>query len=354
MKNALIVDFSNLAARAFWAVNLKTSDGRHSGLVYGMLRMLFNKIQGLNITSVYICMDRKPYWRNLVFPEYKKGRRKSQDLMGDYYDDYIEQLEDMNRLLPALGFYCLAYKGMEADDIAAAFVFKFKDQYDNLYTYSGDHDWFQLVGGKVKHIQPKIKSDDIIISENNFSEIVGVKDTNTFLDILCFAGDHGDAIPSIFATRNGTEEEGYYWEEPARVISESKIKKILASPYNETKNLLEGKINPVKGIGPKTEILFSKISDIQRERFKINKKLINLQNGKEKLEALRELKNEFEIPKHNENMLAHIIQKYELSSVRITKDFPYYYINIGKYKEKPVINKSKFMNLLKESREWRL
>ena len=346
-ENILLVDYSNLVARTFYAFNTMTADGLHSGMYFGTLKVLANKIKKHNISRVFICMDKKPYWRTLVLPEYKAGRKGLASSLGDTYESYIEQINDLNTTLNHLQFDMFAHKGYEADDIIAAAVYKYKKN-NNVFIYSSDHDFLQLIDKNVTFIKPKMKVNDIIYNERNFEEMMKMT-PQEYLDILCFSGDPSDAIPSVFGVRDGDEESGYYWKNPPRVFSEKKAIAILSSKYNTVENLLEGKINPVKGVGPKTNELFLTADTKKlKEAFERNKKLINLLNGDDKLEGMSNIPNQFSPKDVKISVAKHFFSKYECNTLHISDDWPFFVADGGKGNGKmiPVVNKNNFSSLL--------
>lgn len=351
MKNILIVDFNNLIIRCHFTFSLSTSDGKNSGMFYGVLKMLDNKIRRYKIDKCIIAFDKKPYWRKLIFPEYKHGRTGMANLIGEgFIEDFYEQLDDLKNILPNLGFYCFSYDGWEADDIAAAFSWKFSKN-NNIYLYSGDHDWIQLVRPNVTVVKAKTKIQDEEYTLDNFEDMVGVSPED-YVEVLSIAGDGGDYIPSIFANRI-EDETGVYWKNPPRIISENKVLRILKNPYNTVENLLNKKINPVKGIGKQTEDLFLNITKKELDAYNRNKKLVNLRDGEEKYNSIISNKNEFENIqiKYSKKIVKNYFDKWECKNLYLKAEddtWPYYYsIEHNKRTETVDIDKNNFLNLLK-------
>lgn len=342
-KNILLVDFNNLIARTYYAFNTTTTTGIHSGLFFGTLKLLINKISKHNIDKVIVCMDRRPYWRSLILPEYKATRKGFADSLGDNYESFKEQSEDIQLCLGHIDFDIMSFRSFEADDLISALVYRYKNN-NNIFIYSGDHDFLQLVQNNVNFVRPKANGNDLIYTNDNFKEMVGVTQ-ETYLQTLIFAGDSGDEVPSVFAVKNGTQEEGYYWEEPKRVFSENKAMAILS--VNKVENLLEGKINPVKGIGQKTYDLFLKADkSTLLKNYERNKKLVDLTNGKDKFEAILNVQNDFTQKEVKISVITHLFSKYECNSLKIISTWPYITDRSSAQSEVPKINKNNFASLL--------
>ncbi len=347
MKKILLVDSSNLSARSFFAFTTQTSQGDHSGMFYGSLLMVENKIRQFGIDDCYICMDRKPYWRTTIFPEYKIGRVGITSKMDpDTAQSFNEQRDDLVTFFSNSGMNTIAIPTFEADDVIAALAWKLSKN-NKVYIYSGDHDFLQLVGPNITFIKAKQRVSDEIYNENKFIEQYGIT-PEQYTQVLAIGGDAGDGIPSMFATKNGTEETGYYWENPSRIFSHGKIISIIKN--NSVENLLEGKMNPVKGVGSRTENLFLNINEKNIKRYKDNLKLVNLRDGKEKFEAILTMKNQYPKSDIKKGVMTHLLEKYECNSMYLIDKFPYYKVNNkSDSKELPKTNGRSLFELMKKS-----
>ena len=348
MKRILFVDFSNISMKAHFSTNRTTEDGRMAGCFYQTLRMIGTRIEKYRIDKVCILFDRKKYWRSIVLPEYKAGRTSSEDLFGDTLADFVEQRDDLGRVMTSLGWSCFAYKSLEADDLASGLCygidqsFKKKDEDYHIFLLSSDHDWKMLINDHVSIIKTKGSGHDEIINIKNLEEHIGLPDVETYLDALSIAGDKSDSIPSIFGKLEETADGEKIWKDPPRIMSVGKVTKLLASPHNTTESLLEGNVNSVHGVGTKTEDLFLNITPTQREYFERNKKIIDLTNKKEKWDnAMMTKKNEFPNKVKKTEKLTHMLfDKYECITFKVISDFPGFYVNEGARKDKVKVSNS--------------
>jgi 5'-3' exonuclease len=351
----MLVDASNLIARTHFAFNTRTSKGVSSGMFYGTIRNLYTKIMKYDIDKVLICYDKKPYWRSTVFPQYKMDRRPMEETMGTTMEEYVEQKHDLQKVLPMF-FDCLSFPGYEADDLIAAYAWKLVNEGEEVIVYSSDHDFLQLINNKVSILKTGYKTDTII-NEKNYYEKAGVFNNEQLLAAFGIAGDNSDNIPSMFAKPSIQEDGSILWIEPKtgknRAITFSKALKIVSSPYNKIEDLLNGKMNPVKGIGNTVENMFLKINDTNREYFERNIKITDLTNGEHKYSVLEENKNLFKYETRenaDENIVKFLIEKYEVKSLSLTDNFPFYHMSDVSV-DKPKVNRNQFMEMMKKKKE---
>ena len=313
----LLVDYSNLAARAFFSHSLHTSKGEHSGMVFGALKMLKSKITRYGVDEVVVALDSKPYWRSLVLPTYKAGRRKNFGLDSADGADFNRQFGDLKKILSSLDMKVVSSPGLEADDILALSCAMRKDE-DEYFIYSSDHDFSQLVGPKVTVLRGSEK--DPIVDMSNVEEHTRGVGPERYPELLALTGDPTDNIPSAFAEIDGTAEEGYFWREPKVTGLAGKTAKLMIA--NSTENLLSGKVNPAKGVGGKVVELFLKFSKKNLENYERNLKLVNLRDPHAAdMRILPQVEQS-----RNPGMFLEYIRRYECGSVRESDSFPYFYI----------------------------
>ena len=90
----------------------------------------------------------------------------------------------------------LRLKDTEADDIAA-FIAKTYGGKAEIYLYSMDHDWFQLLDEGICQIRPDVKSGrDLVYSRKTASELLGY-DVKKWPLVAAFKGDPSDNVPSV-------------------------------------------------------------------------------------------------------------------------------------------------------------
>ena len=144
---------------------------------------------------VVFAWDRAPYWRQRIWRGYKQRRRKDNE--EDRQDVYV-QVDLFKQVLKHIGVCQVELPTMEADDIAGiltSLVTKQSNQ-EKIILLSGDKDWFQLLGPRVKQVRSwKGKKLDVWTEERVFKEHgVTVSDWPKFLALV---GDSSDNIPNV-------------------------------------------------------------------------------------------------------------------------------------------------------------
>lgn len=131
---------------------------------------------------VGICIDRPPYKRTEVYPEYKGQREKASEVM-------VGQLKGVISKLEREGYPIFGRDGFEADDMIASVCAELYQQ--PITIYSGDKDLLQLVDGRVR---VKLSGNEApIIDDFGVIEKFGVK-AKQIPDFLALWGDASDNI----------------------------------------------------------------------------------------------------------------------------------------------------------------
>lgn len=169
MNNLLVIDGSALLTICFYAsisditkqikdvdqLNyvldqcFRTGHGHYTENVGAFITMLLKLKDQTKADSVVVCFDKnsKSTFRKKRFPYYKETRRPKPKAIKD-------QMEVLHCILNNIGISCFWSDVVEADDLAGSIITKFKIDFDNVYFYTKDRDWFQLLGANVKGIIP--------------------------------------------------------------------------------------------------------------------------------------------------------------------------------------------------------
>lgn len=192
----ILADGNNLAMAAYSTTrNLKTSTGIPTGVTYTttrMLKALLSKIP--DVARVIVAWDRQPSWREESFPEYKANRR-DREYSPD--DTYLQQRDQLKRILPLMGVDQISAQGYEADDVAGDFVRRNED----VVLVSNDDDWLQLVGPTVSLFQPRKKD---LVTFENFDTVSGCATPEEFVKVKALMGDAGDNVPGAVGIGKAT------------------------------------------------------------------------------------------------------------------------------------------------------
>lgn len=185
----LLVDGCNLLHRSFHKfANLKASDGKPSGAIFGFFKSLNFLIYRFRPTHVVLTFDNgKSTIRTDLNPNYKGHRAK----LGIDYESLQSQKKVILKILKYLGIPYIFDKkkenNYEGDDYVAYVKHKFKGK---VIIISSDKDFCQLICSRVKIYNP---SKDVLINEKNCKEIMGYSALEC-VDYISLVGDTSDDI----------------------------------------------------------------------------------------------------------------------------------------------------------------
>lgn len=141
-----------------------------------------------------------------IYKPYKSNRKKDWD--AEYHalsTDGLESPEDRERVeivlqknvasefLAAFYIRFLEVKYIEADDLIAYYILNSKILDEEIFIYSRDHDFTQLVSPTVSILNP---DNFELITIHNFKKTYGYTVENELL-FKCFNGDHSDKIEGV-------------------------------------------------------------------------------------------------------------------------------------------------------------
>ena len=184
----LLVDGSSYLYRAFHALpDLRSSDGRPTGAIYGVLNMLQKLIKSERPEYLSVVFDTPvKTFRHDIFPEYKANRQKTPE-------DLIAQIEPLHQAIINLGLPLIAVDGVEADDVIGTLAMEAEKKNIKTLIATGDKDMAQLVTENI-HLIDTMK--DIRMGPREVLEKFGIL-PERFIDYLTLAGDTSDNIPGV-------------------------------------------------------------------------------------------------------------------------------------------------------------
>ena len=184
----LLVDGSSYLYRAFHALpDLRSSDGRPTGAIYGVLNMLQKLIKSERPDYLSVVFDTPAKtFRHDIFPDYKANRQKTPE-------DLIAQIEPLHQLITNLGLPLIAVDGVEADDVIGTLALEADKKDIKTLIATGDKDMAQLVTENI-HLIDTMK--DLRMGPAEVKEKFGIQ-PNRFIDYLTLAGDTSDNIPGV-------------------------------------------------------------------------------------------------------------------------------------------------------------
>ena len=184
----LLVDGSSYLYRAFHALpDLRSSDGRPTGAIYGVLNMLQKLIKSERPDYLSVVFDTPvKTFRHDIFPEYKANRQKTPE-------DLIAQIEPLHQAIINLGLPLIAVDGVEADDVIGTLALEADKKGIKTLIATGDKDMAQLVTENI-HLIDTMK--DLRMGPAEVKEKFGIQ-PDRFIDYLTLAGDTSDNIPGV-------------------------------------------------------------------------------------------------------------------------------------------------------------
>ena len=184
----LLVDGSSYLYRAFHALpDLRSSDGRPTGAIYGVLNMLQRLIKSERPDYLSVIFDTPAKtFRHDIFPDYKANRQKTPE-------DLIAQIEPLHQLIINLGLPLIAVDGVEADDVIGTLALEADKKGIKTLIATGDKDMAQLVTENI-HLIDTMK--DLRMGPAEVKEKFGIQ-PDRFIDYLTLAGDTSDNIPGV-------------------------------------------------------------------------------------------------------------------------------------------------------------
>src|SRR5271169_5338498 len=126
-----------------------------------------------------------PTFRDKLFAEYKAQRPPMPE-------DLLLQLPYVRRYCEAMRLPILEYAGYEADDVIGTLARQAVEKKLDVMIVTSDKDLMQLVGGRVRLLNPA--KADLIIDEAKVVELMGVPPSKV-PDVMALMGDTIDNIP---------------------------------------------------------------------------------------------------------------------------------------------------------------
>ncbi|MDJ0728761.1 MAG: DNA polymerase I [Crocosphaera sp.] len=238
----ILIDGHSLAFRAYYAFAkarkgpLRTSTGIPTSICFGFLNSLVQVIKLENPQYLAIAFDSKePTFRHEADVNYKADRKETPE-------DFIPDVENLQRLLEALNITIITASGYEADDILGTVATQGSQKGYRVKIVSGDRDLFQLVNDE-KNLSVLYLERNAVKSSSGegytefntdaVTEKMGIKPTQV-IDYKALCGDKSDNIPGVrgigektavkLLNQYGTLEEVYNKIEEIKGANQKKLK----------------------------------------------------------------------------------------------------------------------------------
>jgi DNA polymerase-1 len=194
----LLVDGHSLAFRSYYAFayraegGLRTSTGVPTSICFGFLKSLLEILDREQPEAVAIAFDlATPTFRHEADSTYKAGRPETPE-------DFIPDLENLQKILAAMNLSAFTLPGFEADDIIGTLSQRASNEEYAVKILSGDRDMFQLVDTD-KQISVLYLNRADKINEFHAAEVqekMGILPAQV-VDFKALCGDSSDNIPGV-------------------------------------------------------------------------------------------------------------------------------------------------------------
>ena len=169
-KKLFLLDAMALIYRAHFAFIKNpriTSTGVNTSAVFGFTNTMLEVIKKEKPTHFAVCFDTKaPTFRHVDFPEYKANREAQPE-------DITTAIPLVKRLVKAMNIPLIELDGFEADDVIGTLAKKAPKEEFDVFMYTPDKDYGQLVDEHIFLYKPAFLGNGIeIIQHSKFFFIV--------------------------------------------------------------------------------------------------------------------------------------------------------------------------------------
>ncbi|HWZ53394.1 MAG TPA: DNA polymerase I [Candidatus Acidoferrales bacterium] len=196
-KRLFLIDAMGYIFRAFYApmpMRLRNAAGVPTNVPYVFANMIRKLLKDWKPDYLGVVFDvSAPTFRDKLFADYKAQRQPMPE-------DLALQLPFVRRYCEAMRLPMLEYPGYEADDVIGALAKQAETEDLDVYIVTSDKDLMQLVGGRVRMLNPA--KGDLLIDAKKVEELMGVPPKQV-ADVMALMGDSIDNIPGA---RNPNEK----------------------------------------------------------------------------------------------------------------------------------------------------
>jgi len=206
--NAILVDTSHLLYRSHHTfTKIATKAGEPTGIHFGVMRTIEHLKKRFPDAFIVFCLDGYPHARKEFYPEYKANRSEQPQNHADIIHDFGVTI-DIKELVKAAGCAVAHNTNYESDDIIAMIALTrasgtYIPPVEDVYVYSGDDDFNQLVRGGVTLWKPPAGSakrggavPERMVQQTDVLREWGV-DPESMPLLRSFYGDSGDNIKGL-------------------------------------------------------------------------------------------------------------------------------------------------------------
>ena len=188
----LLVDAFALIYRAYYAFIKNpriNSKGMNTSAVFGFVNTLNDVIKRIVPSHIAVCFDHSgPTFRHEAFDAYKAQREKTPEVI----HQSIPVIKD---IIHAYNIPVLEVPRFEADDIIGTISKQAEKEGFDVYMFTPDKDYGQLVSAHIFQYRPKYGGDYETLGIKEVLEKYGLNSINAMIDLLGLMGDASDNIP---------------------------------------------------------------------------------------------------------------------------------------------------------------
>lgn len=190
----LLIDGHSILNRAFYGLpDLTSSEGFHTGAVYGFLNILFRILEEEKPDYLTVAFDlHGPTFRHKIYGDYK-GTRKPMP------EELREQVPLMKEMLAAMNVEIVTLEGYEADDILGTLARRSEARGMDVTILSGDRDLLQLATDKILIRLPRTSRGTTTIEDYRAPQVLEKFQVTPpqIIELKALMGDSSDNIPGI-------------------------------------------------------------------------------------------------------------------------------------------------------------
>jgi DNA polymerase I len=188
-KRLFLIDAMGYVFRAFYAPmpqRLRTAQGLPTNVPFLFANMVRKLLKDWKPDYLGVVFDvSAPTFRDKLFASYKAQRTPMPE-------DLSIQVPYVRRYCQAMRLPMIEFPGYEADDVIGTLARKAAEQNFDVFIVTSDKDLMQLVGGRVKLLNPM--KGDLLVDEKKVEEIMGVP-PGKVVEVMALMGDSIDNIP---------------------------------------------------------------------------------------------------------------------------------------------------------------
>ena len=197
----IILDVHYLCWRAFYTTGHLSFREVKTGVIYGVMRDIFDLHELFHTTSIAFCFDSRKSKRKELFPKYKAkrhGAAKDDEEVDEALIqtklELVNQIENLRlNYLPRMGYkniFCSP--GYESDDIMASIAMNAKSS-DDIFLITADNDMLQCLDDNVSIYNPHTKKTTTVMSFMKEWKV----NPSKWPVVKCIAGCKTDEVPGV-------------------------------------------------------------------------------------------------------------------------------------------------------------